>query len=262
MYQRRRDLVLDALAKIGIEVPSSRRRTIYVWAKVPEGYTSASFAEKILEDANVIVAAGSAYGPSGEGYIRISLTTPDDRLEAAIERIEDVTLRSAPLHVRTAPLPRNRRGPHRTTAIGRFSSASTAATSSGRSRSRCRNWRRLADTAEVEVVATLTQRLDRPHPSTFIGAGKADEIAEARRETSTHLVIFDDELTPSQQLNLENLLPETAIIDRTALILEIFAMHAISREGKLQVELAQQEYVLPRLRGIWGHLDKYARRGQ
>jgi LL-diaminopimelate aminotransferase len=89
LYQRRRDLVLDALAKIGIEVPNKPVATIYVWAKVPEGYTSASFAEKILEEANVIVAAGSAYGPSGEGYIRISLTTPDDRLEAAIKRIEE-----------------------------------------------------------------------------------------------------------------------------------------------------------------------------
>ena len=89
MYQRRRDLVLDALAKIGIEVPFKPVATIYVWAKVPEGYTSASFAAKILEEAHVIVAAGSAYGPSGEGYIRISLTTPDDRLEAAIERIKN-----------------------------------------------------------------------------------------------------------------------------------------------------------------------------
>ncbi len=89
MYQRRRDLVLDALAKIGIEVPFKPVATIYVWAKVPDGYTSASFAAKILEEAHVIVAAGSAYGPSGEGYIRISLTTPDDRLEAAIERIKN-----------------------------------------------------------------------------------------------------------------------------------------------------------------------------
>jgi LL-diaminopimelate aminotransferase len=89
MYQRRRDLVLSALEKIGIEVPFKPVATIYVWAKVPEGYTSADFAGKILEEANVIVAAGSAYGPSGEGYIRISLTTPDDRLEAAIKRIEN-----------------------------------------------------------------------------------------------------------------------------------------------------------------------------
>jgi LL-diaminopimelate aminotransferase len=88
LYTRRRDLVLDALDKIGIEVPIKPVATIYVWAKVPAGYTSASFATKILEEANVIVAPGAAYGPSGEGYIRISLTTPDHRLEEAIERIK------------------------------------------------------------------------------------------------------------------------------------------------------------------------------
>ena len=115
---------------------------------------------------------------------------------------------------------------------------------------------RLADTAEVQVVAQITQRLDRPHPRTFVGAGKADEIAQTANSLSANLVIFDDELTPSQQLNIENLLPETRVIDRTALILEIFAMHAVTREGKLQVDLAQQEYVLPRLRGMWGHLEK------
>ncbi len=87
LYQRRRDLVIDALAKIGLhaEVPKG---TIYVWARVPEGYTSAEFAEKVLEEANVIVAPGNSYGPSGEGYIRISLATPDDRLQEAIARIE------------------------------------------------------------------------------------------------------------------------------------------------------------------------------
>jgi len=115
---------------------------------------------------------------------------------------------------------------------------------------------RLADTAEVEVVATITQRLDRPNPRTFVGAGKADEIAETAQALDANLVIFDDELSPSQQLNIEKLLPETRVIDRTALILEIFAMHAVTREGKLQVDLAQQEYVLPRLRGMWGHLER------
>ncbi len=88
MYQRRRDLVMDALAKIGIQA-ATPKATIYVWAKVPEGYTSAEFATKILDEANVIVASGTAYGPSGEGYVRISLTTPDDRLEEAIERIKN-----------------------------------------------------------------------------------------------------------------------------------------------------------------------------
>ncbi len=88
LYTRRRNLVLTALEKIGIEVPNKPVATIYVWAKVPAGYTSAEFASKVLDEANVIVAAGSAYGPSGEGYIRISLTTPDDRLEEAVRRIE------------------------------------------------------------------------------------------------------------------------------------------------------------------------------
>ena len=87
MYQRRRDLVMSALGKIGIRA-AMPKATIYVWAKVPDGCTSAAFAEKILEEANVIVPAGSAYGPSGEGFIRISLTTPDERLEEAIARIE------------------------------------------------------------------------------------------------------------------------------------------------------------------------------
>ncbi len=87
LYQRRRDLVVGALGKIGMHA-ATPKATIYVWAGVPQGYTSASFAEKMLEEANVIVAAGTAYGPSGEGFVRISLTTPDDRLEEAVRRIE------------------------------------------------------------------------------------------------------------------------------------------------------------------------------
>ena len=115
---------------------------------------------------------------------------------------------------------------------------------------------RLADTAEVRVVGVVTQRLDHPNPRTFIGSGKADEVVQMAEDAEANLVIFDDELTPSQQLNLEQMLPDVRVIDRTALILEIFAMHAVTREGKLQVDLAQQEYVLPRLRGMWGHLEK------
>ena len=87
LYQRRRDLVISALAKIGLHA-AVPKGTIYVWARVPDGHTSAGFAEKVLEEANVIVAPGNAYGPSGEGYVRISLSTPDDRLEEAIARIE------------------------------------------------------------------------------------------------------------------------------------------------------------------------------
>lgn len=115
---------------------------------------------------------------------------------------------------------------------------------------------RLADTAGGVVVGTVTQKLDRPHPRTFIGAGKAEEVADLARATQATVVVFDDDLTPSQQANLEDAIDKerVRILDRTALILDIFALHATSREGKLQVGLAQMEYVLPRLRGMWGHL--------
>lgn len=87
IYKRRRDLVVSTLRDIGIEIEAPRA-TIYVWAKVPQGHTSESFATLILERAGVVVPPGSAYGPSGEGYIRISLTTKDDRLAEALERIQ------------------------------------------------------------------------------------------------------------------------------------------------------------------------------
>ncbi|MDR2196564.1 MAG: LL-diaminopimelate aminotransferase [Coriobacteriales bacterium] len=88
LYQRRRDLILDALWAIGVECEAPRA-TIYVWAKVPQGLTSADFAEKVLTEAHVIVTPGSGYGPDGEGYIRISLTTPDDQLLEAVRRIKE-----------------------------------------------------------------------------------------------------------------------------------------------------------------------------
>jgi LL-diaminopimelate aminotransferase len=87
-YRRRRDLVLDALREIGIEIEPPRG-TIYVWAPVPEGHDSASFAEEVLERAAVIVSPGSSYGPSGEGYFRISLTIDDERLSEAVQRMRE-----------------------------------------------------------------------------------------------------------------------------------------------------------------------------
>lgn len=114
----------------------------------------------------------------------------------------------------------------------------------------------LTYTAGADVVATETQRLDKVNPRTFIGTGKAEDVAALARSENAEIVVFDDELSPRQQANLETLIPEVRILDRTALILEIFAMHAVSREGKLQVELAQLEYLLPRLRGMWGHLER------
>lgn len=114
---------------------------------------------------------------------------------------------------------------------------------------------RLVDTAGADVVATTTQKLDAPNPRTFVGTGKAEEVAELARAHAADLVVFDDELSPSQQANLEKAVGrDIKVIDRTALILDIFALHATSREGRLQVRLAQNQYLLPRLRGMWAHL--------
>ena len=114
---------------------------------------------------------------------------------------------------------------------------------------------RLVDTAGADVVAQTTQRLDSPNPRTFIGSGKAEEVADLCRAYAADLVVFDDELTPSQQSNLEHIVPrDVKVIDRTALILDIFALHATSKEGALQVRLAQNQYLYPRLRGMWAHL--------
>jgi GTP-binding protein HflX len=117
---------------------------------------------------------------------------------------------------------------------------------------------RLTDTAGAVIVGTVTQRLDRPHPRTFVGKGKVEEIAELAAATDATLVVFDDDLTPSQQSNIEDGLPKVKVLDRTALILDIFALHAKSRDGRLQVELAQMEYLLPRLRGLWRHFGQAA----
>jgi len=114
---------------------------------------------------------------------------------------------------------------------------------------------RLIDTVGAETIATTTQRLDSPNPRTFVGSGKAEEIADMCRAHAADLVVFDDELTPSQQANLEKIVGrDVKVIDRTALILDIFALHATTKEGRLQVRLAQNEYLYPRLRGMWAHL--------
>jgi len=103
------------------------------------------------------------------------------------------------------------------------------------------------------------QRLERPHPATFIGPGKAREVAEKVAQTAADVVIFDDELSPRHQRELEKTLGEgIKLLDRTALILDIFAQHAHTREGALQVELAQYEYRLPRLTRAWTHLARQA----
>lgn len=113
----------------------------------------------------------------------------------------------------------------------------------------------LAATAGILVVGRDTQILNQINPSTYIGSGKVEEIKERQRELGFTLIIFDDELSPAQLRNLERELGIT-VLDRTALILDIFAMHARTREGALQVELAQYTYRLPRLTRQWTHLSR------
>jgi len=115
----------------------------------------------------------------------------------------------------------------------------------------------LADTAGLEVVGETYQRLDKPSSDTFIGSGKLEEIKALVEENLAQVVIFDNELAPRHLRELEERLgPNVRIIDRTALILDIFAQHAQTREGVLQVELAQYEYRLPRLTRAWTHLAR------
>ena len=113
----------------------------------------------------------------------------------------------------------------------------------------------LLRTAGVAVVAELVQHRDRPHPNTYLGPGKLTELAALARQADANLVACDDELSPRQERNLESELG-LPVIDRTAVILDIFAGHAHSAEGKLQVELAQLEYNLARMRGLWTHLER------
>jgi GTP-binding protein HflX len=119
-----------------------------------------------------------------------------------------------------------------------------------------RELERLADTAGAVVVGELTQQLDRPHPGTYLGKGKLDELKSMVRDTDASLIIFDDELTPSQGNTVEQTIG-TRVVDRAELILDIFATRARSSEAKMQVELAQLEYTLPRLTRMWTHLEKF-----
>ena len=121
---------------------------------------------------------------------------------------------------------------------------------------------RLVETDGAEVVGTITQRLDHPSSATFIGKGKVEELVEEVRALEADVVVFDEELSPSQQAKLEKAVgKDIKIIDRTALILDIFGIHATTSEGRLQVQLAQLQYLLPRLRGMWSHLVGEQTRG-
>lgn len=114
---------------------------------------------------------------------------------------------------------------------------------------------RLAETANGEVVAVFTQRRETPDPRTYLGKGKVEEIREGIERSDATLLIIDGDVSPSQQRNLEKILT-VQVVDRTGLILDIFARRAHTAEGKLQVELAQLEYLLPRLANMWSHLER------
>jgi GTP-binding protein HflX len=117
----------------------------------------------------------------------------------------------------------------------------------------------LAQTAGLRIVGTLSQRLDSPNPATLMGSGKLEELNTLVIEKGATVVIFDDELSPRQQREIEKVLgQEIKVLDRTALILDIFASHARTREGSVQVELAQYQYRLPRLTRAWTHLARQA----
>jgi GTPase len=113
----------------------------------------------------------------------------------------------------------------------------------------------LARTAGVEPVARIVQHRPQPDPRSYVGKGKLEELKHGYGASRAEVLLVDDELAPSQQRVLENLL-QARVVDRTQLILDIFAQHAVSAEGKLQVELAQLEYNLPRMRGMWKHLER------
>ena len=114
----------------------------------------------------------------------------------------------------------------------------------------------LATTADARCVGRFVQALNNPDPRTFIGSGKVLEIAEFVKEHKVDMVIFDDELSPAQLRNLENELKDVKVLDRNNLILDIFASRARTAHAKTQVELAQYQYLLPRLTRMWTHLQK------
>ena len=119
----------------------------------------------------------------------------------------------------------------------------------------------LCETAGIQVVGSLTQNLDHPNPRSYVGKGKLEELFELLNDLDANVAVFDDELSPAQLRNIERRITdneqlERKVVDRPTLILDIFARHAVTHEGRLQVELAQLEYRLPRLTNMWSHLSR------
>src|SRR2546421_3940866 len=160
---------------------------------------------------------------------------------------------------------RRRNGRHAATAGRSHADDGTAAGQRARQRALCvastpddEDLGELAEllrTAGVGVVGELIQRRERPHPNTYLGPGKVADVGAVARACDANLIACDDELSARQERNLEQALG-LPVVDRTTVILDIFASHANSAEGKLQVELAQLEYNLARMRGLWSHLER------
>ena len=150
--------------------------------------------------------------------------------------------RNGPSHDRGAP--REERARQRALCIASQSQAADLA-----------ELHELLRTAGVAIVGQLVQQRERPHPHSYLGSGKLEELKELAAAVDANLIACDDELSPRQERTLESALG-IAVVDRTAIILDIFARHAGSAEGKLQVELAQLEYNLARMRGLWTHLER------
>jgi GTPase len=156
-------------------------------------------------------------------------------------------------HPRYAPRAGQGRAKQRALAVGVV--APHAGANAGSDGDHLAELKELLRTAGVATVGDLVQNREHPHPNLYLGPGKVDEVKELARRADANLIACDDELTPRQERNLERQL-ELPVVDRTAVILDIFADHAHTAEGKLQVELAQLEYNLARMRGLWTHLER------
>ncbi len=175
-----------------------------------------------------------------------AVVNPSERRERAfLVGVEFRTRGRAPKAVGSAMTPAAQAARDHATSIGSSRRTDTPDFSSEESLDELRS---LATSAGAEVAGEFMQRRDRPDPATLIGKGKLEEIAGASASVSAVVILFDHDLSPSQQRNIEREV-HTRVIDRTQLILDIFARHARTREGQLQVELAQLEYMLPRLAG-------------
>jgi LL-diaminopimelate aminotransferase len=227
---------------------SPPRATPYFWVPVPEGPRLGVVHRALCSSRPASWSRpGPSFGPSGEGFVRLSLTVPGRsprgggrayRVHAAERHNPGVTTRQPD----PAPGAEPERGfvlaaPPK--GVDPFS-PSSASSRGPRASSR---WPSSSSTASG------------PIPRTYVGKGKLEELKEAFKRSGAESLIVDDELSPVQQRQLEDAL-QAAVVDRTQLILDIFAQHAVSAEGKLQVELAQLEYNLPRMRGLWQHLER------